>query len=306
MNPIRTKGNVLFIILFCFGLICANEVSGKDFSIKTRMDKMLKLAVKCAHSDQCVYRGEDVFIDVKFINQGQEVVSLPLAYIMKTGPGIQLIDQKTKEEVDLSKNSADQALKTKLTQIQPGKSIAFLWTIPAQELKQWAESHVDLSLNIRVISQIQAGGKKVDFDDSVKLQFVSDTKAELKSVAEWTRQLKSGAPGEKGKALAFFAASHPIEMVPAVIEAVLDKTALPKEGDSGWGNIYHQAAMALCDFARIYDGLDQKARGYQKFSFYDDSGTATVWRRREVYSNWSHWWRNHEQKIKSGKPSITK
>ena len=104
-------------------------------------------------------------------------------------------------------------------------------------------------------------------------------------------QLKSGTPKQKETALETFAREHPIEMVPAVIAALLDTTISPRHGDTGWGRIYHQAATALAEFAGTVDGLSLEERGRREYSFYDDVGTAPEGRRRQVHNRWLDWWR---------------
>jgi|GEM_PF-236498 len=104
-------------------------------------------------------------------------------------------------------------------------------------------------------------------------------------------QLHSGSPEQKEAALDFFSREQPVEMVPAVIEAVLDTTPSPRHGDTGWGRVYHQAATALAGFAETIDGVTLKERGRNAYSFYDDVGTATETRRRTVHDRWLRWWR---------------
>jgi len=95
----------------------------------------------------------------------------------------------------------------------------------------------------------------------------------------------------KEAALEMFSREHPVEMAPVVIAALLDTTISPRYGDTGWGRVYHQAAIALAEFAETVDGLSLRERGRHEYSFYDDVGTASAARRREVYHRWLGWWR---------------
>jgi enterochelin esterase family protein len=115
-------------------------------------------------------------------------------------------------------------------------------------------------------------------------------------IARLIDDLRAGSPEKKEVALEHFTREHPVGMVPAVIAAVLDTTISPRHGDTGWGRIYHQAATALAGFAETMDGLSLKERGRREYSFYDDVGTATAARRREVHDRWLDWWRQCESR----------
>jgi len=128
---------------------------------------------------------------------------------------------------------------------------------------------------------------------------------ESDSLLHLERQLESGTPAEKEEVLDFFMREYPVELIPDVIEAILDGTESPRHGDTGWARIHHQAATAMADFARRVDGMTLVERGRFKYSFYDDGGVGTGERCREVYSNWLEWWRENKaviiQSVSDGK-----
>jgi len=115
------------------------------------------------------------------------------------------------------------------------------------------------------------------------------------SIVDLRRMLASGTPEEKEQALDSFNEHFQAKLVPNVIEAILDETRLPRQGDTGWGTVHHYAATAMCAFARRIDGLSQKERGRHEFSFYDEGGVATAGRRQEVHANWLAWWQKNGQ-----------
>ena len=130
-----------------------------------------------------------------------------------------------------------------------------------------------------------------EYDKFTKL-WESDNKI---AIINFKDRLKNGTKYEKEAVLEIFQKEYIIELVPSVIEAMLDDTISPAHGDTGWGRIYHQAATAMSEFAYRIDKIIQKERGYTKFSFYDDVGTATEERRKEVYNNWLQWWKNYKE-----------
>ena len=112
-------------------------------------------------------------------------------------------------------------------------------------------------------------------------------------------RLKRGTPKQKEEVLNIFMDRHSLELVPSVIDAILDNTVSPRYGDTGWARIHHQAATAMCEFARSFDGKTQKERGRHEYSFFNDGGGGTLERRIEVHRNWKQWWDKHKSLITS-------
>jgi len=108
-------------------------------------------------------------------------------------------------------------------------------------------------------------------------------------------KLKYGKPSQKEDVLNLFMEKYPRTLVPDVIKAILDDTPLPRHDDTGWGTVHHQAATAMCNFARLIDGKTQRERGVDEYSFFNDGGRANLERRKEVYGNWKQWWKKYKK-----------
>jgi hypothetical protein len=116
-----------------------------------------------------------------------------------------------------------------------------------------------------------------------------------KAIIKYKEILKNGTKYEKEAVLNFFQKKNMPELVPSVIEAILDNTRSAPLGDTGWGRVYHHAATAMQQFAYRIDKIDLKERGNTKFSFSRDVGTASEERRKQVYNNWLKWWENNRK-----------
>ncbi|AMV25873.1 ECF RNA polymerase sigma factor SigE [Gemmata sp. SH-PL17] len=106
------------------------------------------------------------------------------------------------------------------------------------------------------------------------------------------KKLRSGTPEEKQRALTTIHDLQAIKLIPDVIEAIVDPTALPREGDTGWGFVGHQAATVMCELARVLDGTDRHGR--RDYTFHDDQYKGgeklkELGRLEEVRKNWSRW-----------------
>jgi hypothetical protein len=93
-----------------------------------------------------------------------------------------------------------------------------------------------------------------------------------------------------------------IALIPKIIEAIEDSTALPDHAapdcKTGWVFVGHQAASVLAEIARAIDGTEigmkPGQRAYRSYSFHDDleSGDKMqkTGRLSEVRRNWAKWW----------------
>jgi len=86
-----------------------------------------------------------------------------------------------------------------------------------------------------------------------------------------------------------------IPYFPSVIEAILDGTPLPRQEDTGWGNVYHFAATIMNKFAYKIDGVQREQD--PKFGFWASVGTADEIARKSVHDNWLKWWNDNKNKL---------
>jgi len=107
--------------------------------------------------------------------------------------------------------------------------------------------------------------------------------------------IKQGSPEEKEQALEKFTSEKIMELIPDVVDAITDVTALPRHQDTGWGFVGHQAASSLAMIAGTIDGLDPRDRGINKCSFPDmyfgGQKLKENGRLEEVQSYWRVWWK---------------
>ena len=147
----------------------------------------------------------------------------------------------------------------------------------------------------RVDRQIQS---KIDKVYATRITITKQWQSEGEKVLPMLKQkLKSGTPKEKEEVLNIFMDEHIVAFVPDIIDAILDDTVSPRHIDTGWGRVHHQAATAMCKFARRFDGKSQKERGRDKYSFHNDGGVGTGARIKEVHKNWAKWWKENEKNI---------
>src|ERR1043166_520306 len=114
------------------------------------------------------------------------------------------------------------------------------------------------------------------------------------------KDLETGSPLEKQRALETIMALGAIRLLPEVVKGIEDPTPLPRDGDTGWGFVGHEAATAMGRLAQMIDGVDVKQRGYRAYSFHDDEGNGGAklkasGRLAEVRRNWEQWRRNSVQ-----------
>lgn len=138
--------------------------------------QLLDITVKCKGNEQCLFNGEDLFIEIIITNKQKSPVGFPLEFIKTIGPIIRLIDTYTKKETNVPTSLGESELLEKFTMIQPGKSLSMEWVIDSYYLEQISGHHVDVSAETTVVAKILVDGKLVDFEGSDTIHIVSKDK----------------------------------------------------------------------------------------------------------------------------------
>ncbi len=119
-------------------------------------------------------------------------------------------------------------------------------------------------------------------------------------------KLKWGSPAQKEQVLNLFMKEQQISLVPSVINAILDDTLLPGDGDLLPVRIYFKANNAMFEFARHTGGTIPKPSQWSEYSFDYYSGMSDIDRRKKVYANWKQWWSENKDEIINRKRGIGK
>jgi hypothetical protein len=138
--------------------------------------QLLNITVNCKGNEQCLFNGEDLFIDIIITNKHKSAIGYPLEFIRTSGPSIRLIDTHTRKESYVPIGPPDPDLQKKFTMIQPGKSLTLEWVIGRNSLKQLGGPYVDVSAEITLADIILVDGKYVHFDGSDTIHIVSKDK----------------------------------------------------------------------------------------------------------------------------------
>lgn len=121
------------------------------------------------------------------------------------------------------------------------------------------------------------------------------THAALPTLETLRVALLSGTPLERQAALQLVRDLQAVRLIPEVIQLIEDATPLPRQGDTGWGFVGHQAASVMGTLAVAIDRPEMTDRETPAFSFHDDQykgGEAlrAAGRLKEVRLNWDRWW----------------
>lgn len=136
---------------------------------------LLSVELHCPDNPGCTFIGADIAIDVVITNQSQQVIGVPISYIRKTGPIVQLVDTASGRETYLKKNLAAVTLKNEFTPLRPGQSETAAWVITSSEIEQFGRP-VDLSATATVSAVVQVGGEPLSFLGSSTVRIVEHQK----------------------------------------------------------------------------------------------------------------------------------
>lgn len=98
------------------------------------LQKELNLQVNCRTGDPCIFQGKDIFLDIQISNSGKKEIKIPLAFLQKTGPRIELKKSPSQKGVFVPTNLAPERLKDQYTSIPPGGHSMLTWVLTPADL----------------------------------------------------------------------------------------------------------------------------------------------------------------------------
>jgi hypothetical protein len=112
-------------------------------------DQAISITMTCTDNPTCEFTGSKIPISIAIKNNLSTEIEVPIAFMQKTGPSIQLVDTLSEKVAGLRTNLADFKLLENLTKIQPGQSASINWLISSFELQQFRHEFVDLTAQAR-------------------------------------------------------------------------------------------------------------------------------------------------------------
>ena len=129
---------------------------------------------------------------------------------------------------------------------------------------------------------------------AVRAPGTSLAEAGLPLVASLRQALHAGTPTERSQAMTAIRELKAIAFLQEIVALADDPTPLPREGDTGWGFVGHQAASLLSELAVAMRRMSREEMGTNAYSFHGDQwrgGDALkrAGRLAEVRTNWQRW-----------------
>lgn len=135
-------------------------------------DEVMGVSVSCRDSAECAFDGYEMTIDVKITNRGRHEIALPMEYLKKRGPTIELTDVTTHRESCTRPNLVDPELLSQMTRLSPGQSTSMEWVITEFELRQFNHENVNVLAHVTVRTKVQSEGRAVEVKGSDVLHIV--------------------------------------------------------------------------------------------------------------------------------------
>lgn len=154
----------LTLVAFLAGCAIAHEA-------KTSEKQPIRIEILCEKSQICEHSGNDIHLTIRLINTSTNAIELPISFLRKSGPIIELVDNKTGRTSSLRKILADRSLLNELKIIQPGQHENIDWIISTDEIEQFQQHEIDITLRASISTSIVANHNKenVKADGMIKI-----------------------------------------------------------------------------------------------------------------------------------------
>ena len=161
------RHNIVLVFFIC---IFSPALYSKGF--KMIENNYFIISTNCERQEECVYNNErEIPVVVTIKNISSKGFYIPLKFIEKTGPGVELIDRRTKKSMPLRPNIADWDLKKEMTYIPVNGSVSFKWAILDAEISSFiVAGSVDVVAVFSVLTNVY------DSERTNVGEFISSTK----------------------------------------------------------------------------------------------------------------------------------
>ena len=114
------------------------------------------ISAKCEGVQECIYNNEreiPIVVTIKNISSGG--VYIPLNFIKKSGPGVELTDLHTKKSMPLRSNLVSWDLKKEMTYIPENGRVSFKWSILDAEISSFIiDSSIDIAAVFSILTNV--------------------------------------------------------------------------------------------------------------------------------------------------------
>lgn len=153
---------VFFTLFFMITHISGNAMEKNYLSIE----------LSCRDNPSCIYKKQDLDIEILIKNTSPTEIGFPLKYITRRGPAVMLIDVATQKKMPLRINLAPHALLKEFTIIKPGQSVVINTKLNNSDIIAFREDFVNLIVEISAALKIQTTENEelVYFNDVAKIK----------------------------------------------------------------------------------------------------------------------------------------
>ncbi len=156
----RYKIVLIFLLIFTLGF--QDKKCDDKKKEKLMNSQLLSVKVNCRNNEHCLFTGEDIFLDIRIVNNENTEIGFPLEFVESKGPIIRLVDTRTKKETFIPTHPPDGELLDKFVTIRPNQSVGLEWVVTAGELEQFGKD-VDLVMEVTIMADIRIEDKTVKY-----------------------------------------------------------------------------------------------------------------------------------------------
>ncbi len=124
----------------------------------------LTISVECEGNPQCQFNGDDIEVRIRIRNSSSYNVGVPVEYLIKRGPHVQLTDVRSGANRSLRITRPPRLLRDRFTVLAPNEVFEITTTLYTEEIRSFRHDFVDLEVEVSVGSVLKpTNGDPVKF-----------------------------------------------------------------------------------------------------------------------------------------------
>lgn len=132
------RGSALLFLASLMAVSCCATAGGAPEDIVFN--------ARCIDNPTCRFTGEEIVVELELRNDGRESVQLPIRYLHRMGPRVQVMDNHSGKSTWLRTPHPDRSLVNELEALAPGQSIRMTRSVMPELLQSFALHPIDVSV----------------------------------------------------------------------------------------------------------------------------------------------------------------
>ena len=151
----------LTALLFSAAAVCGSTSAHEELDVQ---NGPITVNISCRDNPQCILTKDGIELDITIRNSSGQPVALPFAYINKTGPMVEFVDNNDPKRRGAGRLSVPRPeLLTNLTQLAPGQTLSMSYWLSLDAVANFTQDNLCFTTTVKLLAPTENRQDFVNF-----------------------------------------------------------------------------------------------------------------------------------------------